>query len=74
MIGDIEMMTIAAFTLAIGVLQMICLAGLFWGLVELRAMQKSTHSIQYIPADQSFQKMTDEVKQSLSKDLFDNVG
>lgn len=68
------MVIIAAFTLVIGILQIICLAGLFWGLIELRAMQKSTHSVQLIPADQAFQKMTDEVKQSLSKDLFDNVG
>jgi peptidoglycan/LPS O-acetylase OafA/YrhL len=68
------MTIIAAFTLAIGIIQIVCLAALFWGLVELRAMQKSTHSIQYIPADQSFQKMTDAVKESLSKDLFDNVG
>lgn len=68
------MTIIAAFTLTIGIIQIVCLAALFWGLVELRAMQKSTHSIQYIPADQSFQKMTDAVKESLSKDLFDNVG
>lgn len=68
------MTIIAAFTLAIGIIQIVCLGALFWGLVELRAMQKSTHSIQYIPADQSFQKMTDAVKESLSKDLFDNVG
>jgi hypothetical protein len=68
------MVVIAALTIAIGVLQIVCLIGLFWGMVELRALQKSTHSIQYIPADQHFQKMTDEVKQSLSKDLFENVG
>jgi type VI protein secretion system component VasK len=68
------MTIIAAFTLAIGIIQIVCLAALFWGLVELRAMQKSTHSIQYIPADESFQKVTDAVKESLSKDLFDNVG
>jgi hypothetical protein len=64
---------IAAFTLAIGVLQIICLAGLFWGLVELRAMQKSTHSIQYVPVDTKFQSVTDEVKSALSKDIFENV-
>jgi hypothetical protein len=68
------MTIIAAFTLAIGIIQIVCLAALFWGLVELRAMQKSTHSIQYIPADEGFQKVTDAVKESLSKDLFDNVG
>lgn len=35
------MTIIAAFTLAIGIIQIVCLAALFWGLVELRAMQKS---------------------------------
>lgn len=64
---------IAAFTLAIGVLQIVCLVGLFWGLVELRAMQKSTHSIQYVPVDTKFQSVTDEVKSALSKDIFENV-
>lgn len=64
---------IAAFTLAIGVLQIVCLMGLFWGLVELRAMQKSTHSIQYVPVDTKFQSVTDEVKSALSKDIFENV-
>jgi hypothetical protein len=68
------MVIIAAFTLVIGILQIICLAAVFMGLVELRAMQKSTHSVQFMPADAAFQKMTDEVKTSLSKDLFDNVG
>ena len=67
------MVTLIGVTLALGVLQAICLAGLFWGLVELRSMQKSTHSIQYVPADSKFQNMTDQVKEELTKDLFDNV-
>jgi hypothetical protein len=64
---------LAGLTIAIGVLQIVCLAAVFWGMVELRAMQKSTHSIQYVPVEPKFQGMTDEVKQALSKDLFDNV-
>ena len=54
--------------------QALCLAGLLWGLIELRAMQKSTHSVQFVPADQSgFEKITDSVKESLNKEIFDNV-
>jgi len=41
--------------------------------IELRAMQKATHTIQYMPADQIFQKVTEEVGQTLTKDIFDNV-
>jgi hypothetical protein len=49
-------------------------AWVFWLATELKAMQKSTHSIQYVPADNGFQKMTDQLKQDLTKDLFENVG
>jgi hypothetical protein len=68
------MVMITGAVIAIGIVQILCVLGLFWGLVELRAMQKSTHSVQFVPADQSFQRMTDEVKEALGKDLFDNVG
>ena len=43
------------------VVQVFTLAALWWATTELKAMQKSTHSIQYMPADAAFQKMTDEV-------------
>lgn len=46
----------------------------FWLATELKAMQKSTHSIQYMPVDSGFQNMTDQLKQDLTKDLFENVG
>ncbi len=46
----------------------------FWLATELKAMQKSTHSIQYVPADNKFQSMTDSLKEDLTKDLFENVG
>lgn len=68
------MVILYAAVICLCIAQVITLLGLFWGLVELRAMQKSTHSVQLIPADQSFQKMTEEIKESLHKDLFDNVG
>lgn len=68
------MVMIFGLTIAIGALQVLCLAGLFWGLIELRSMQKSTHSIQYVPVDQNFQKMTEQAKEELTKDLFENVG
>lgn len=44
--------------------------------IELRAMQKSTHSIQMVPADTAndFQKITDELRQELTKDEFGGVG
>ena len=67
------MVMLTGAVIGIGIMQIACVMGLFWGLVELRAMQKSTHSVQLIPADQSFQRMTEEVKESLGKDLFDNV-
>lgn len=46
----------------------------FWLATELKAMQKSTHSIQYIPADSTFQKMTEEMKQAFDKDPYESVG
>lgn len=54
-------------------IQIICMGGLFYGLVELRSMQKATHSIQFVPAEDHFQKVTQDVKESLEKDIFDNV-
>lgn len=65
-----------ALSVAVGVcavLQVICLGALWWVTTEVKAMQKSTHSIQYVPADQNFQDITKQVKESLEKDLFDNV-
>jgi hypothetical protein len=42
--------------------------------VEVKAMGKSTHQVQYmnIPT-QDFQKMTEELKEKLNKPYFDNV-
>jgi len=56
------------------VVQIFTLAALWWATTELKAMQKSTHSIQYVPADSTFQKMTDDVRDSLTKDIFENLG
>lgn len=55
------------------IIQLLCLAALFWGLVELRAMQKATHSIQYVPVEPTFQKVTEELKATLDKDPFENI-
>lgn len=41
--------------------------------VEIKAMQKSTHSIQYVPADGQFEKITAELNEKLNKDIFENV-
>lgn len=49
-------------------------AWVFWLATELKAMQKSTHSIQYVPADSTFQKMTEEMKQAFEKDPYESVG
>jgi uncharacterized iron-regulated membrane protein len=49
-------------------------AWVFWLATELKAMQKSTHSIQYVPVDGKVQAMTDETRDSLSRDLFENLG
>ena len=68
------MVMLTGAVMAIAIVQIACVLGIFWGLVELRVMQKSTHSVQLVPADQSFQRMTDEVKDALGKELFDNVG
>lgn len=68
------MMILSAAITVIFVLQLISLAGLWWTTTELKAMQKSTHSVQFVPADASFQKLTEETKTSLTKDLFENLG
>jgi hypothetical protein len=49
-------------------------AWVFWLATELKAMQKSTHSIQYVPADTSFQKMTEEMQKAFEKDPYESVG
>lgn len=41
--------------------------------VEVKALQKSTHSIQYVPASDSFEKVTKDLEEKLNKDLFEAV-
>lgn len=41
--------------------------------VEVKAMQKSTHSIQYVPATSDFEKVTKDLETKLQKDLFEAV-
>jgi len=61
------------FVLAVLMLQPIILGLVCYLFIEVRAMQKSTHSIQYVPVEPKFETMTDSVKEALTKDLFDNV-
>lgn len=41
--------------------------------IEVKAMQKSTHSIQYVPATQDFERVTKDLETKLQKDLFEAV-
>jgi hypothetical protein len=41
--------------------------------IEVKAMQKSTHSIQYVPAGTDFEKVTKDLETKLNKDLFEAV-
>lgn len=41
--------------------------------VEVKALQKSTHSIQYVPANPDFEKVTQDLEAKLNKDLFEAV-
>ena len=40
--------------------------------VEFKAMQKSTHQIQYIDPTAPFQKLSEDQKKGLQKDLFED--
>lgn len=61
------------------VLVLFCILSLFgfaMGLiawVEVKAMAKSTHSIQYIPANSDFEKVTKDLEEKLNKDMFEAV-
>ena len=41
--------------------------------IEVKAMQKSTHSIQYVPVSDAFEKVGQNVKDAMNKDVFENV-
>ena len=41
--------------------------------VEVKAMQRSTHSIQYMPASTEFEQVTKDLEEKLSKDIFEAV-
>lgn len=41
--------------------------------IEVKAMQKSTHSIQYVPAGNEFEKVTQDLQEKLNKDMFEAV-
>ena len=60
-VGFIAVMSVMAFMMAI----------ISW--IEVKAMQKSTHSIQYIPAGNDFEKVTKDLEEKLNKDIFEAV-
>jgi hypothetical protein len=66
-------------TLILSLLGLFCLLSLIafaMGLIawiEVKAMQKSTHSIQYVPAGTDFEKVTKDLETKLNKDLFEAV-
>ena len=60
-VGFIAVMSVMAFMMAI----------ISW--IEVKAMQKSTHSIQYIPAGTDFEKVTKDLEEKLNKDIFEAV-
>jgi hypothetical protein len=55
------------------VLSVLAIMMAFESLIEVRAMQKSTHSIQYVPASSEFEKVSQDLEQKLDKDLFNNL-
>lgn len=60
-VGFIAVMSLLAFAMAV----------IAW--IEVKAMQKSTHSIQYIPAGTDFEKVTKDLEEKLNKDIFEAV-
>jgi hypothetical protein len=60
-VGFIAVMSLMAFAMAV----------IAW--IEVKAMQKSTHSIQYIPAGTDFEKVTKDLEEKLNKDIFEAV-
>ena len=60
---------------SVGVLTVAVAALVFSNLklwIELKAMQKSTHTVAYVSPEQ-FQEVTEEAKKSLSNEPFDNI-
>lgn len=70
-----EWFALIALTIQVTVLS----AGVFFLWVEVRAMQKSTHTIQYVDPlknvsqKEGMQDVTDAVKSKLHEDAFDNI-
>lgn len=70
-------MTLDLLTATVGLLMgTVFLAGgvVVWLAIEVRAMQKSTHQVQYVRASsEEFQKFNEDLKKTFEKDFFDNV-
>lgn len=41
--------------------------------IEVKSLQKSTHSIQYVPATPNFEKVTKDLEEKLDRDIFEAV-
>lgn len=68
-----------SLTVLFAILLLFCLLSLMafaMGLIawiEVKAMQKSTHSIQYVPAGTDFEKVGKELEEKITKDMFEAV-
>jgi hypothetical protein len=68
-----------SFPIVVAVGVLFCILSLFafamaliaW--IEVKAMAKSTHSIQYVPAGTDFEKVTKDLEEKLNKDMFEAV-
>ena len=66
-------------TIGLAVLALFCiLSVLAFGMsviawIEVKALQKSTHSIQYVPVNSEFEKVTKDLEEKLNKDMFEAV-
>jgi len=65
--------TLLALIILFSILSILALGLSLIALVEVKAMAKSTHSIQYIPANPEFEKVTQDLESKLNKDLFEAV-
>lgn len=54
-------------------MSIIALITALFAAIEVKAMQKSTHSIQYVPATPEFEKISQDLEQKLNKDIFESV-
>lgn len=71
--GIIMNSVIVAVIIVFAILSAIAFGMALIAWVEVKALQKSTHSIQYVPANSEFEKVTKDLEAKLNKDLFEAV-